>query len=127
MRQSTDSSGLILGGHAYRPLIEGALLFDKYLVVSSGELTTECNINRPPAFSKRAFTEKQMNTYLITEKQNVGSTRNGNLVEASSLTSAKSIATRTQCFTGTVLTIERNEILVAYKENGKWNDIKEYV
>ena len=68
-----------------------------------------------------------MNTYLITEKQNVGSTRNGNLVEASSLTSAKSIATRTQCFTGTVLTIERNEILVAYKENGKWNDIKEYV
>jgi hypothetical protein len=68
-----------------------------------------------------------MNTYLITEKQNVGSTRNGNLVEASSLSRAKSIATKSQCFQWTILTIERNEILVAYKENGKWNDIKEYV
>ena len=59
-------------------------------------------------------------TYIITEKQNLFSTREGVAVEATSLTSAKRIASKDQVFNGTVLTVEsQSGALLAYKEAGK--------
>lgn len=61
-----------------------------------------------------------MATYTITEKQNVNSTRIGEVVEAKSLSDAKRIASRSQCFCGTVMTIEHEGHMFAYKKNGSW-------
>lgn len=63
-----------------------------------------------------------MQAYIITEKQNVNSIREGYAIEAKSLKAAKTHASKNQVFQGTVLTIEAaNGGLIAYKENGKWN------
>ena len=61
-----------------------------------------------------------MNTYIITEKQNLNSVRNGAKFQAKDLTAAKRIATREKMFSGTVVTVEQNGRLLAYRENGKW-------
>ena len=62
-----------------------------------------------------------MTTYIITEKQDLQSTREGKKVEASNLTAAKRAATRGRAFYGTVLTIENeNGILLASKNGAKW-------
>jgi len=61
-----------------------------------------------------------MNTYTIIEAQNVNSTREGTEIQAKDLTSAKRAASKAQCFQGTVLKIEQNGVLVAYKENNVW-------
>ena len=62
-----------------------------------------------------------MNTFIITEKQHLNSTREGTTIELSSLTEAKRWASKNQCFYGTVLTIENESgALVAYKTGKKW-------
>lgn len=62
-----------------------------------------------------------MTTYKITEKQNENSTREGYLVKAKSLKSAKIIASKRQAFFGTVLTIEsENGSLLTTKVSGIW-------
>jgi len=64
-----------------------------------------------------------MNTYMITEKQNVQSIRDGFCINAASLKDAKTKATKSHVFYGTVLTIEENGTLIAYKKDGVWNDM----
>ncbi len=63
-----------------------------------------------------------MNTYTITEKQNLNSVRQGAEFQAKDLTAAKRIASREKMFKGTVMTIEQNGRLVAYKEAGAWTN-----
>ena len=64
-----------------------------------------------------------METYIITEKQNMASAREGNKIEAANLAAAKRAATKMQVFRGTVLTIEtENGILLASKSGAKWTD-----
>ena len=67
-------------------------------------------------------------TYYVAEIQNAGSYREADKIEASSLAAAKRIASRNQCFQGTVLEIgesvnEQGFITdpIARKENGRWN------
>lgn len=64
-----------------------------------------------------------MNTYMITEKQSVESIRDGFCINSASLKDAKTKATKSQLFYGTVLTIEENGALIAYKKDGVWNDL----
>lgn len=64
-----------------------------------------------------------MNTYTIIEAQNVNSTRDGVEIQAKDLTSAKRAASRTQCFHGTVLKIEQNGRLIAYKDANGWTNV----
>ena len=59
---------------------------------------------------------------IITEMQNSGSYREGTKHNVKSLTSAMRLATKNQCFYGTVLTVEtENGELLASKSEGKWN------
>ena len=60
--------------------------------------------------------------YIMTEKQNTQSDREGVQIEAKTLTAAKRIATYNQVFSGTVLVLETIEgNTVAVKEsNKKW-------
>lgn len=63
-----------------------------------------------------------MENYIITEKQNANSTREGETILAKDLKSAKRKASSMQCFNGTVLTIEsENGSLLATKKDGKWS------
>jgi len=64
-----------------------------------------------------------MNTYTIIEAQNVNSTREGVEIQAKNLASAKRAATKAQCFQGTVLKIESNGSLVAYKDANGWTNV----
>lgn len=61
--------------------------------------------------------------YVITEKQNLQSYRDGEVIVAKNLTAAKRSASRNRGFLGTVLTIEENGVLLAYKKGEKWTDI----
>jgi hypothetical protein len=63
-----------------------------------------------------------MNTYIVTEKQNLNSYREGKSFQAKDLTGAKRIATREKMFQGTVMTVEQNGRLIAYRENGTWHN-----
>lgn len=65
-----------------------------------------------------------MTTYIITEKQDRNSTRQGEVVEAKSLTAAKRKASAAQMFQNTVMTIESESgVLLSWKDrSGKWND-----
>jgi hypothetical protein len=64
-----------------------------------------------------------MTTYTVVEKQNSNSVREGTDFEANSLTAAKRMATRKQCFQGTFLELLEGIYTVAVKEsNGKWVD-----
>jgi len=60
--------------------------------------------------------------YTVTEKQNMNSYRDGELVEARNLADAKRKASRMQSFQGTVLEISDTSGPICYKENGKWKD-----
>lgn len=62
---------------------------------------------------------KSINTYAITEKSNLNSERAG-FEYKGTLRDAKSKASKTQVFQGTILSIEQAGRLVTYKENGKW-------
>ena len=63
-----------------------------------------------------------MTAFVITEKLNVNSAREGYEVEAARLTVAKIIATKRQVFVGTTLTIEDKQgNLLAVKKYGKWD------
>jgi len=64
-----------------------------------------------------------MATFTITEKQNLNSSRTGKDFEAKDLTAAKRIATREKMFQGTVMTIEQNGRLLAYREAGVWHNV----
>lgn len=59
-------------------------------------------------------------TYTITEKQDLASTRRG-YEFIGNLMAAKADAVKNRMYKGTVLTIERGEVLVAY-HNGMWHD-----
>ena len=65
-----------------------------------------------------------MTKFIITEKQDIQSTRAGEAVEAKSLSAAKRKASSLQFFQGTVMTIEsENRTLLSWKDKaGKWND-----
>lgn len=63
-----------------------------------------------------------MATYIITEKQNLQSHREGEKIQAKSLTAAKRKARAMQCFFGTVLTIESEagHMLAHTKDGQSW-------
>lgn len=62
-----------------------------------------------------------MATYIITEKQNFASKREGEEINAASLSVAKGLASKMQMFQGTMLTVEDDSgRLLAVKSNGKW-------
>lgn len=63
-----------------------------------------------------------MTTYIITEKQNLQSIREGEAIQAKSLTAAKRKARSMQCFFGTVLTIESEagHMLAHAKDGQQW-------
>ena len=70
-----------------------------------------------------------MTKYIIRELQNPNSIRQGEVIEASSLTVAKRAATRMQVFQGTYMLIElanedgsRTDCRLAIKEYRKWHD-----
>ena len=65
-----------------------------------------------------------MTTYIITEKQNLNSSRRGETIEAKDLTAAKRAASRMKMFKDTVMTIESESgMLLCWKDrSGKWND-----
>ena len=61
--------------------------------------------------------------FLITEKQDAFSHREGEYVIARDLTGAKRVATRNQLFHGTVLVIkDESGSVLSVKENGEWRD-----
>lgn len=62
----------------------------------------------------------KMNAYTITEKQDLFSIRDGYLAECLTLKSAKIIASKRQSFFDTVLTIEQDGQMIAYKKSNKW-------
>lgn len=60
-------------------------------------------------------------TYIIKEVQNINSHREGTKIEVSSLSQAKLIASKSQCFCGTIMRIETESgVLVSYKDRGEW-------
>jgi predicted hotdog family 3-hydroxylacyl-ACP dehydratase len=64
-----------------------------------------------------------MNTYIVTEKQNINSIREGVEISARNYTAAKIIASKMQCFIGTVVVISDasgNDLF--YKKDGEWFD-----
>ena len=64
-----------------------------------------------------------MTTFIIIEKQNNNSQRDGMTIEAKNLTAAKRAATKAQIFVGTVLTIENESgEIVSSKEGKSWSD-----
>jgi len=65
----------------------------------------------------------RIKTYCITEKQNLSSARRAYKVTARSLSVAKVKASHGQVFKDTVLTIEQDGELIAYKENGSWTNV----
>lgn len=64
-----------------------------------------------------------MTTYTISETTHVNAYREGFEYNTNSLAKAKRYASRSQFFLGTVLKIEEDGILVAYKQGGKWHDL----
>ena len=66
-----------------------------------------------------------MTAYVIRELQNAQSYREGETIQANSLTIAKRKATRDQYFQDTVLTIEsvQTGLVLSTKTDGQWNDI----
>lgn len=61
--------------------------------------------------------------FILTEKQNLNSYRDGEIITAKTLTSAKRKAARRKFFQGTVLTLETlTREMLAYKAHGKWID-----
>ena len=65
-----------------------------------------------------------MTTFIITEKQNAQSSRNGETVEAADLTAAKRKASGMQMFKGTVMEIAaENGPVLSRKEGGRWIDV----
>ena len=65
-----------------------------------------------------------MTTFIITEKQNAQSSRNGETVEVADLTAAKRKASGMQMFKGTVLEISaENGAVLSRKEDGRWIDV----
>jgi hypothetical protein len=64
-----------------------------------------------------------MNTYTITEKQDLFSIRDGYLAECATVKSAKIIASKRQSFFDTVLTIEKDGQMIAYKKSNKWIEV----
>ena len=70
-----------------------------------------------------------METYIITEKQNLNSSREGIKIEVKNLAAAKRAATKSQAFHGTVLTIETESgAMLATKEDKQpwWDMVAEY-
>jgi len=66
---------------------------------------------------------KTMTTYIITEKQDANSTREGQYAEAASLKGAKILATRAQVFAGTTLTVQdAYGRVLSTKRHGVWSD-----
>lgn len=64
-----------------------------------------------------------MTTFIITEKQNASSYRDGEKIEAKNLTAAKRAASRAQMFQGTVMTIENESGEILTVKDGKtWAD-----
>lgn len=64
-----------------------------------------------------------METYLITEKQDLNSKREGDKIQALNLTQAKLQATKNQMFQNTILVIERDGVELAYNTNeGIWKN-----
>lgn len=65
-----------------------------------------------------------MQTYIITEKQNFNSQREGTQVECKGLTAAKRLASKNQLFQGTVLEIAapNGAVLSRKNTNGKWEN-----
>jgi hypothetical protein len=64
-----------------------------------------------------------MNTYTVIEAQNMNSTREGKQITTKDLVSAKRAASKAQCFHGTILKIEQNGRLVAYKDANGWTNV----
>ena len=65
-----------------------------------------------------------MTTYEITELRNAQSHREGEAIEAPSLSAAKRRATALQMFKGTVLEIAaENGAVLSRKEGGRWIDV----
>lgn len=61
---------------------------------------------------------------IVRELQNRQSTREGQTIEAKTLSAAKTKATKDQMFQGTVLTLEdEHGNQLAYKDNAKWVDV----
>lgn len=58
--------------------------------------------------------------YIITEKENINSTREGYPVDCETITECKRHATRKQCFEGTILVISQNGKDITFKNNGRW-------
>ena len=63
-----------------------------------------------------------MKKYCITEKEKIHTVLATHDVTARSLSGAKVKASSRQLFLDTVLTIEQDGELIAYKENGKWTN-----
>jgi ribosomal protein L19 len=63
-----------------------------------------------------------MNTYTIIEAQNINSVREGTEIKSKNLASAKRFASKAQVFQGTVLKIEQNGRLIAYKDANGWTN-----
>lgn len=81
------------------------------------------NTSRRDTVSSLNKARNKMNTYTISETQNVNSTREGTVIQAKNLTSAKRAANKAQYFQGTVLKVEQNGRLIAYKEDGVWTNV----
>lgn len=64
-----------------------------------------------------------MNTYTIIEAQNLNSVRDGVEIKAKDIKSAKRAASKAQFFHGTILKIEQNGRLVAYKDANGWTNV----
>ena len=73
-----------------------------------------------------------MKTWYVMEVSNVNSKREYSAkIKTDSLTQAKRLASKAQYFQGTILYLGTStdehsfvEDIVAYKENGKWHDVK---
>ena len=69
-------------------------------------------------------TSTQTTPFIITEKETLQSTREGDRIEATNLTAAKRYAARNQFFERTVLTIsDEGGNLLSYREDGgRWKN-----
>lgn len=67
-----------------------------------------------------------MQNFKISEAQTKNCFREGKVIQARSLSAAKSIASKAQVFEGTIIKVEaENGALLAYKTGGKWSDCDE--
>ncbi len=65
-----------------------------------------------------------METYIIIEKQDANSTREGEKIKAANLTEAKKRASRNKSFVGTTLEIQNEDgVPICRKAHGFWRDI----